>query len=322
MPFFPWARVILPLGLAYAGIGHVSAADEAPQFWNVDKLAAMNAERVRLVGRDGQAVSSLTRTRLTELTEVRRRIESVAGMKTDLFIVSGTKPNAFATNVVTGRNLFAINTPMLDEVDGDPDALAALMGHEIAHLERNHIRQRLEAAQNMEAGMNIATIVLAIAGVKGAGAIASLGAGAMMGGYSRDQEREADARGLEFAHKAGFNPYGAVRLFQKIQSKHGDRWVPFLASHPTHDERIAAMNEMAAAAGDSAVLASAVTKLAPQENPAGVAEGDAVGENSATTFDNEVRVPTLHIKVQCTMPSGTVETLTRIECVRREGNFN
>lgn len=312
----------LSLAMLLLGSGNALAADGPLFFWNVDKLVAENAESIRLLNTDRGVIARMPRSRLFELVEVRRRIEATSGVKADLFIITGSKPNAFASNVATGRNIFAINTPMLEEVAGDPDALAALMGHEVAHIERNHIRQRIEKAQNMETGMNVATIILAIVGVRGAGAIASLGAGALMGGYSRDQEREADSRGLEFAKKAGFNPFGAVRLFEKIQSKHGDRWVPFLASHPTSAERIEAMTAMAVDSGGHALVPSAVTEIAVDSNPATAAEVDMVGEFSATTFDKEERAPTLYIKVQCTLPDGSVATLSRVDCVQREGTYN
>ncbi len=298
------------------------AADDPVHFWNVEKLVAQDAASVRLLTSGREVHARLTRSRLAELMEVRRRIELASGVRADLFIVTGAKPNAFASNVATGRNIFAINTAMLDEVVGDPDALAALMGHELAHIERNHIRQRIDAAQNMEAGMNVATIILTIVGVRGAGAIASLGAGALMGGYSRDQEREADSRGLEFAKAAGFNPYGAIRLFEKIQSKHGDQWIPFLASHPTSAERIAALTALAGDNRGHAAVPSTVTELQLESGSAVLAESDVVGEFSATTFDNEARSPTLFTTVLCKLPDGSLANLSRIACIQREGSYD
>lgn len=307
------------LCVCIACLGAAAHAVDSIQFWNADKLLSLGAAEVRLTGRDGALLGRIQRRRLLDLMEVKSRLEQASEVRTDLYIVTGEKPNAFASNVATGRNLFAVNLPMLDELGDDTDALAALMGHEIAHLERDHIRQKVEAAQNMQAGGNVAAILLALAGVRGAGAIATLGTNAVFGGYSRDQEREADIRGVGFAKAAGFNPFGAVRLFEKMNSAHGDRWVPFLATHPSHSERIATMREVAG--NSTTVRATHVTALSHPNTDSEIAIADAAGEYSPTTYDAEERVPTLHSRVACMLPDGSVRATTKLDCIQREGTF-
>lgn len=317
-------RTLCRLGLAgalYTVTLAAAAADTTIYFWNVDRLISLGAKEVRLRSKAGESLGQINQVRLMELSEVRSRIERASKLKSDLYLVTGEKPNAFATNVVTGRNLFAINLPMMNELGDDTDALAALMGHEIAHIERNHIRQKIEAAQNIQAGSNVATIILALAGVRAAGALASLGANAMFGGYSRDQEREADSRGAEFARIAGFNVYGALRLFEKISAKHGDHWGVFLASHPSHAERITSMRALAESS-PTTQGPNDITRLALAPGLTTRESADETGEDSAVVHDTEERVPTLHQRVTCTLPSGATESTSKIDCVQREGEYS
>lgn len=55
--------------------------------------------------------------------------------------------NAYATDV----NLIAVYRGMLDHLDGDPDALACVLGHEMAHHIKNHIAVTVEEKKNLEA---------------------------------------------------------------------------------------------------------------------------------------------------------------------------
>jgi predicted Zn-dependent protease len=82
----------------------------------------------------------------------------------------------------------------------------------------------------------------AVAGGLGqmAGALGGIGAGALLASYSRDNEREADALGMEYMVKAGYGPKGMVGLMEMLQSlsksKPGTIELMF-ATHPMSDER-------------------------------------------------------------------------------------
>src|SRR5215469_11866236 len=85
-------------------------------YWNLDKLLSINAQEIELTDSQKNTLARLHYDRLYVLNEIRRRIEIASEVKSDCYIVTGDKPNAFATNITTGRNLFAINIPMLDEL--------------------------------------------------------------------------------------------------------------------------------------------------------------------------------------------------------------
>jgi len=67
-----------------------------------------------------------------------------------------------------------------------------------------------------------------------------LGAGALLASYSRDNEREADALGMEYMVQTGYGPDGFVGLMDmlKSMSKHKPNTMELMfATHPMSDER-------------------------------------------------------------------------------------
>jgi predicted Zn-dependent protease len=56
--------------------------------------------------------------------------------------------------------------------------------------------------------------------------------------YSRDQEREADALGVEYMLANQYDAQGAIRLHELLLESASRFRIPFLSSHPSSDERI------------------------------------------------------------------------------------
>jgi metalloendopeptidase OMA1, mitochondrial len=57
--------------------------------------------------------------------------------------------------------------------------------------------------------------------------------------FSRSQELEADALGLGYMAKAGFEPTEAIAFWQRMQQQDGNGGPPhFLATHPSNAQRI------------------------------------------------------------------------------------
>jgi predicted Zn-dependent protease len=121
--------------------------------------------------------------------------------------------------------------------------LAALLGHELGHVNARH------TAEQMSKGMLTQAVIggLAVAaGTQGAvyGNIASqlgqVGAGALLASYSRDNERQADALGMDYMVQSGYSSEGMVGLMEMLQSM-GKRQPSAIelmfATHPMSQER-------------------------------------------------------------------------------------
>ena len=66
--------------------------------------------------------------------------------------------------------------------------------------------------------------------------------------YSRDNEKEADRKGIKMLIRSGISPAGMIRFFEKVQ-KHEKNPAPalafFLRTHPLDSERIAYLKSLA-----------------------------------------------------------------------------
>jgi predicted Zn-dependent protease len=126
----------------------------------------------------------------------------------------------------------------------DQHQLAAVIGHEIAHVTAEHTKSKLlRGGKGMDIGIQVAAVLLG-GGHYGAEYTARtmLNEGAMYGimlPYKRGQETEADVIGLEYMAKAGFDPRAAVPLWQNMAKEAGgERPAEFVSTHPSSENRI------------------------------------------------------------------------------------
>lgn len=129
---------------------------------------------------------------------------------------------------------------ILVELDDEAE-LAALLGHELGHVNARHVAQqqgRSLLAQVAVTGLNVAARDSSWGSLVALGG--QIGASALLSGYSRDDEREADALGQEYMVRAGYPAAGMVRLHQLLvdQEKEAPSLVQTMfSSHPMSGER-------------------------------------------------------------------------------------
>ena len=154
----------------------------------------------------------------------------------EVVVFKGDEANAFA---LPGGKI-GVYEGMMKLADKDAE-LAAVIGHEIAHVDREHATQRVNSEMTTRLGIDIASAVLGASDVAQPETVAALlGAGAQYGlllPYSRNQELEADRNGLNYMARAGYDPRASVDLWQKM-SQRGDGPPVFLSTHPGHSQRI------------------------------------------------------------------------------------
>lgn len=114
-----------------------------------------------------------------------------------------------------------------------PDALAAVLGHEIAHLTENHVMERARR----QSGSNLVGILGGAAtGMRDVSHAAATLALALP--FSRKQESEADIVGLEYMAKAGFDPRATIALWKRMGEARENNQAEFLSTHPSDDRRL------------------------------------------------------------------------------------
>jgi predicted Zn-dependent protease len=136
------------------------------------------------------------------------------------------------------------------------DQLAAVLGHEVEHIDHYHCAERVQVEARLR------KLRLDIVGV-----LVQIPLTVWEAGYNKDEELEADREGVRLAVLGGYSPYGAVSLFEKfaklrkeyiihaqspeeelselaIQSLEG-----YFRSHPQPSERLAQANRLIAQEG-------------------------------------------------------------------------
>ncbi len=137
--------------------------------------------------------------------------------------------NAFAMADGTIR-IFAGLMDMLDD-----DELLFVVGHEMGHVELEHIHEKLRLAYAANATRKAAA---AVSGTIGEIARSHLGAfiqQIVTAQFSQHEERQADDYGLAFVRKNNTNPRSAVTALEKLATLGSSH--TFLSSHPAPDKR-------------------------------------------------------------------------------------
>jgi predicted Zn-dependent protease len=173
-----------------------------------------------------------------------------AAMYWELAIVNQPDVNAF---VMPGGKI-VVKSGILTTAKNQHQ-LAAVLGHEVAHVTAHHANERATRGEIAGYGVEVLSIILAgdstnpysrnydpnrARGIYGAAnTFGSLG---LMNPFSRMQESEADEIGLLYMAEAGFDPRESVSLWQNMNSSAQTAKVPeFLSTHPSGEARIESM---------------------------------------------------------------------------------
>ena len=123
---------------------------------------------------------------------------------------------------------------------GNEGELAGLLGHELGHVNARHTAEQMSKTMLASAVIGGVTRLTSAALGDLAEKLGMLGAGILLASYSRDNEREADALGMEYMVRAGYSPEGLVGLMDMLRGmsrrKPGVIELMF-ATHPMSDER-------------------------------------------------------------------------------------
>jgi len=155
-------------------------------------------------------------------------------------VINDSTPNAWA---LPGGKI-AINRGLLVELESEAE-LAAVLAHEIVHAAARHSAQSMERGMLLQGALVAAGVALGDSEYRDVGILgASLGGQLVQQRYSRDAETEADAYGMRYMQRAGYDPAAAVDLqetFVRLAEGRQSNWLEGLfASHPPSPQRVAA----------------------------------------------------------------------------------
>lgn len=140
-----------------------------------------------------------------------------------------------------------VYTGLLEVADTD-DRLAAVMGHEIAHVTARHGGERISRALAL-AAVGAGVSVAARDSEHRDAIMIAYGLGATLGvdlPFSRGAESEADEVGLMYSARAGYDPREAIAFWQRMSAASEGRAQPpaLLSTHPADAKRIADLEKL------------------------------------------------------------------------------
>jgi predicted Zn-dependent protease len=206
------------------------------EYNNVLKKSKLSTDmaKVSMVRRVGQRIATASEQLLVE----KGHGDDIRNYKWEFNLIEDDKTvNAWC---MPGGKV-AVYTGLLF-ISQDENGLAVVMGHEVAHAIAKHGNERM--SQGLLAQFGAIGLSVALAGNPGVTSdifMQAYGVGAQVGfllPYSRVQESEADHIGLILMAKAGYDPRGAVVLWQRMNAKGGARPPEFLSTHPAPESRI------------------------------------------------------------------------------------
>jgi len=150
--------------------------------------------------------------------------------------------NAFA---LPGGYIF-INRGLMVYLSSEEE-LAAVLGHEIGHVTARHSVRQISQAQVL----SIISYALAREAGSAAGDLANIASGALVAGYGRDMELQADSLGAEYMAKQGYSALGMIDTISvlkehelystEVSKRRGSNQQTYhgiFASHPSNDSRL------------------------------------------------------------------------------------
>jgi len=157
-------------------------------------------------------------------------------------VLDSPEVNAFA---LPGGYIF-INRGLMAYLSTEEE-LAAVLGHEIGHVTARHSVRQISQAQLL----NIVSFAVASKAGSAAGDLTSIASGALIAGYGRDMELQADSLGAGYMVKQGYSASGMINTISvlkehEIYSKEVSKrrgigqqtYHGIFASHPSNDNRL------------------------------------------------------------------------------------
>lgn len=159
--------------------------------------------------------------------------------------------NAFAT---PGGYVY-LNSGLMTYLQSEAQ-LAGVLGHEIGHITGHHASRQTSAARWSQALSTIAAVAVGVGTGSGQAANATRGLGDLAGtalvrGYGRDMELEADGSGAKYLRAAGYPPQAMIsvigalkdqerfsRLKAKSEGKQAISYHGVFSTHPRNDQRL------------------------------------------------------------------------------------
>ena len=163
-------------------------------------------------------------------------VTSRADLDWHFAMVNTSDFNAFA---LPGGYIY-VNRGVAERSD-NMDQFASVLAHEIGHVVLRHSVKQMEQMQGANLGVTVACVLTSVCNNGATQAGINVAGAAIFAKFSRDDEAQADAAGVDELVRAGINPNGMPQMFEKLLAERQqapsalDTW---FTDHPLEESRI------------------------------------------------------------------------------------
>lgn len=244
-------KLLLALSVSLCGVACQTVQTTQPGTVGITRTQSMAVSDQQINTASAQAYSKLVqeataKSQLNRDTAMNTRVQEVARRliaQTRIFREDASRwrweVNVFQSDQVNAFCMaggkIGIYSGIISKLQLTDSELAAVMGHEMAHALREHVREQvsLQYAAQLP-GM----LVAAVTGIQALGQLGDMVSNVTLGlPRSRQAEVEADEIGVELSARAGYDPRAAISLWQKMNRLGGARPPEFLSTHPSPESR-------------------------------------------------------------------------------------
>jgi predicted Zn-dependent protease len=172
-----------------------------------------------------------------ELGELIVSRADTTGRDYEFRVIDSEMANAFA---IPGGFVF-INRGILQRAESASE-LAGVIAHEIGHVVERHGLEQMAKAQNTNTVVGLVYVLLGRAPGAAEQVAIQVAGGAWMAKHGREAEREADRVAVLYLARAGLDPRGMPRFFERLldeERRAPSELLAWFSTHPLTQDRIA-----------------------------------------------------------------------------------
>jgi predicted Zn-dependent protease len=172
------------------------------------------------------------------LAAVRQKLIKAVPFPFVIGLSDSSEINAYA-QLQNNQRYIILTTGFINQFGNDPDVMAAVLGHELAHHQLGHTQA--DYAKNRDLAIDATSQALGMIAsyfIPFSGLVIGNAAKGVGLNFSRNDERSADEMGMQWAMQAGYSPCGSYRFSAKMNALGEGAAIPFLSTHPGNNERM------------------------------------------------------------------------------------
>ena len=205
-------------------------------------IETMGEQTLSVIEKVALEPSQLSTNKQSEIQQQWRLMLNSLNLDSAKFRLSFYQSDYFSANAFALPNgQVVVTDELVDLLKNDPDALRAILLHEIGHVQHHHsIRLAAQAAAS--------TVVFAVIFGDLEGILeVVLGSGSsfLQQAFSRDMEQEADVYAIKNLLKLGYSNHDFADAIEALENNlkaqegtYDDTWLKYLSTHPSSQERI------------------------------------------------------------------------------------